>query len=111
MARIRRRRMFWTDPQATDLEAIEIYAGLAADYADNAAFLAAIEADQVTPHAEVTPGVGEYYLANLSEDTYHLAIAGRDDDGNHSDVAQHPAWIAVPLDVSPPDAPVAGGLE
>ena len=102
--------MFWTDPAATDLEAIEIYAQVG-DAATNDAFLAAIEADQVAAHTEVAPGVEEYFLANLTEDTYNLAIAGRDDDGNHSDAAQHAAWVGVPLDVTPPDAPVPGGLD
>lgn len=110
MARIVQRRMFWTDPSATDLESIEVYAELG-DASANNAFLAAIEAGNVAPHAVVPAGVQEYYLASLAEDTYNLAIAGKDDDGNYSDVAQHPAWIGVPLDVSPPAAPIPGGLD
>ena len=41
MARIRSRRMFWTDPAATDLEAVEIYARVG-DAATNDQFLADI---------------------------------------------------------------------
>lgn len=111
MARIQKRRMFWTDPTATDLEAVEIYAGKVTDFPTIDAFVAAIEADTVPAHESVAPGVGEYYLANLEETNYHFAIAGRDDDGNHSDAVFSPEWVNVPLDVTPPDSPVPGGLE
>ena len=110
MARIRTRKMKWTDPTATDLVSVEIYAEKG-DASTNADFLARIEADKVTPHAVVAKGVQSYFLANLDEATYNLAIAGLDDDGNHSNVAQDPSWVAAPLDITPPDAPVPSPLE
>ena len=61
--------MHWTDPTATDLEAIEIYAGLESDYPSQPDFIAAIERDEIQAHAKVDVGVEEYYLANLEEST------------------------------------------
>jgi hypothetical protein len=111
MSRIANRRLFWTPSTAPDAVATEIYAGRVADHASVQAFLEAIEAGNLPAHAEVPQGTGEYYLADLEEDVWHFAIATRDDDGNHSDAVQHPDWIGVPLDVSPPEAPVPGGLD
>lgn len=114
MARIKQRRMFWDAPAATDVEAYEIYAELAGQF-DNATFLTQADLDPadggLVPHAEVLAPTTEYYLSALAEDTYRLAVVARDDAGNYSDPYQHPDWVSVPLDVSPPDAPSAGGLD
>jgi len=107
MARIVQRRMFWDNPPAVDLQATEVYVGDPAQ----ADFLAQIDAGAVTPHATVDAPASEYYLASLPEGNYQLAVAALDDDGNYSDPYQHPAWVDVPLDVTPPAAPSGGGLE
>ena len=107
MARIRQRRMFWVNPPAGDQQATEIYVGSPGQ----TDFLEAIDAGAVEPHATVEAPDSEYYLADLPEGDYQLAVAALDDDGNYSDPYQHPAWVNVPLDVTPPAAPSGGGLE
>jgi len=99
--------MFWDAPPDTDLVSYEVYVGDPA----TADFLAQIDAGNVTPHASVAVPITEYYLADLADGTYQLAVAALDDDGNYSDPYQHPDWVSVPLDVTPPGAPSGGGLD
>ena len=108
MARIVQRRMFWEAPAATDVELYGVYVG---DPALGVDFLNGIDSGMVEPHASVPAPTTEYYLASLPEGDYQLAVAAKDDDGNWSDPYQHPAWVNVPLDITPPAAPTGGGLE
>lgn len=107
MARIRQRRMYWVPPADTDVQTYEVYVGDPA----NTGFLGDIDAGRISPHAVVAHPQTEYYLASIPEGTYQLAVAAVDDDGNYSDPYQHPAWLSVPLDVTPPAPPTGGGLD
>lgn len=105
MSRVRQRRLFWDPPTATDVMGYEVSVG----DPGNANFLAEVDAGTHPVHA--TPSDPEYFIADLAEGTYQFAVTAVDDAGNHSDPYQHPAWVSVPLDVTPPDAPSGGGID
>jgi len=105
MSRVRRRRLYWDPPADTDVVDFAVYAR-APDFPD---FLATVDAGLVEPHEVVTDP--EYFLDNLPEGDYQFAVCARDDAGNWSDPYQHPAWVNVPLDVTPPGPVSGGGLE
>ncbi len=106
MSRIISRTLRWDAPAATDVTGYLVYAAMDVD---EPAWLAEIDAGQVEPVAEVTDTA---WPIDLNEEgDWSFAVAAQDDAGNISDPHQSPAWVEVPLDVTPPDPPSGGVIE
>lgn len=112
MAKIKQRRLFWDASPSGDVTDALIYAQKSGTSAN---FLGDIEAGIILPVDQISaaaPGEqNEYYLTTAiipSEGNWDFAVSALDDAGNESDPYQHPGWINVPLDVTPP-APMSGG--
>lgn len=107
MAKIRQRRLFVDPPNATDLVGYDWYFADAA--ADSGQFLSDCDnGNAPNPPARTT---APQYFPDQPEGDYQFCVIAVDDAGNESDPYQHPAWVSVPLDVTPPDAPSAGGID
>ncbi|MGI9250204.1 MAG: hypothetical protein ACR2PR_03275 [Pseudohongiellaceae bacterium] len=106
MAKIRNRRLFITPPNADDIVGYDWYSELAS--ADSTQFLADADNGNLTPEVRTTD---PQYFPDLPEDDYQFCVIVVDDAGNESDPFQHPGWVSVPLDVTPPPAASVGGID
>ncbi|MGI9251833.1 MAG: hypothetical protein ACR2PR_11685 [Pseudohongiellaceae bacterium] len=107
MAKIRNRRLFVTPPNAPDVVGYDWYHELAS--ADNAQFLG--DADNGNAANEPVRTTAPQYFPDLPEADYQFCVIVVDDAGNESDPFQHPGWVNVPLDVTPPPAASVGGID
>jgi len=108
MSRVVTRRIWVNPSSSTDVTAYNWYAGAVGD----GTFLGAADAGTITPFA-VTPGPEAFLddTSGLPEGTYQFAVVAEDNAGNTSDPYQNAAWVSVPLDLTPPAAPVSGGID
>lgn len=105
MSRVRERRLFWEVPEGVSHS--NVYVGDPTD----SAFLANVDSGAM-PVAHRTQGT-EWVLGEntLDEGMYQFAVVTEDEAGNFGDPYQHPAWVNVPLDLTPPGAAFGGGFE
>lgn len=106
MSRIVSRTLRWDPPAATDVLQYQVFADLDID---EPAWLAEIDAGNVPPIATVTDPSWPINLPG--EGDWSFAVTAEDETGNVSDPHQSPAWIEVPLDLTPPDPPTNGVIE
>lgn len=108
MSRVNERQLRWNAPSATDVTGYRIYA---VENIDEAIWLADVDAGRAEAD-RVGEVSGETWIIDLpNEGVWSFAVVAVDDAGNTSDPHQSPAWVEVPLDVTPPDAPSGGVIE
>lgn len=105
MAYINQRRLYWDAPDPSSVT-IEVYAG----DPDDSSFLANVDSRIFEPLAELPGDATEYYIS-MPEGEYQFAAVSGDAAGNFSDPYQHPGWVRVPLDVTPPASLTGGGID
>lgn len=108
MSRVKAKVMSW-NPGGAETTEYAVYAGKANL---GSAWLAAVDAGTIAPMDTVPATAAPSYtlVPNMfTEDTWQLAVCGKDAAGNFSDPLQGPAWQSVPLDLTPP-APPTGAL-
>jgi hypothetical protein len=108
MARVRTRKLFWTNSTSEGVVAHTVYSGQATD----TSFLASVDAGSVAPLARVEMPASELVLAAgmLTEGEWQFAVCSEDQNGNFSDPYQASGWRNVPLDLTAPLPPSAGGI-
>lgn len=110
MSRVNEKQLRWDAPSATDVTGYRIYA---AEISDMATWLAAVDSGNAEADRQATiPAIEEVWVIDLpNEGIWSFAVVAVDDAGNTSDPHQSNAWVEVPLDVTPPDAPSGGVIE
>lgn len=109
MSRVNQRQLRWNAPSATDVASYNVYA---AEVSDQATWLADIDAGEDQDLRDNVPATETVWVIELpNEGNWSFAVVAVDDAGNTSDPHQSPAWVEVPLDVTPPDAPSGGVIE
>lgn len=109
MARVRERRLFWKLPPAAT--SAKVYVGDPTD----SAFLANADSGVGQVLADVPSTDPQELILKtgmLPDGDYQFAVvAANEETGKFADPYQHPAWVTVPLDLSPLPPAFEGGLE
>lgn len=113
MSYVRERRIGWTVPDVSDVEASVFYVGPAGV----TTFLDQVSARTLQPFSVIPTGPGETGTVILGENSgldegdYQFAVVVRDRNGNLSDPYQFSGWQNVPLDLTPPPPATDGFIE
>jgi hypothetical protein len=109
MARVRERRIFWTLPPAA--KSAIVYVGDPSD----SSFLANADSGVGEVIAQVPATEPQELILKqgmLADGNYQFTVVAADEEaGKFADPYQHPAWVDVPLDLSPLPPASDGGLE
>lgn len=104
MAKIKPRRIYWNASTSSDVVSRNVYVA-----PGGSNIIQDIDSGALAPHVNVPNP--EWNITGLPEGNYDFAVAAVDDAGNESDPYQHPDWVNVPLDVTPPAPPSGGGID